>query len=62
MKRNLRSFGMMVILISCFFHLAIAGKDSLGIRKIVIDPGHGGSDPGCIGPSKTHEADVALSI
>lgn len=62
MKRNLRSFGMMVILISCFFHLAIAGKDSLGIRTIVIDPGHGGSDPGCIGPTKTHEADVALSI
>ena len=62
MKRNLRSFGMMVILISCFFHLAIAGKDSLGIRTIVIDPGHGGSDPGCIGPTKTHEADVALAI
>lgn len=62
MKRNLRSFGMVVILISCFFHFANAGKDSLGIRTIVIDPGHGGSDPGCIGPTKTHEADVALAI
>ncbi|MFZ5553875.1 MAG: N-acetylmuramoyl-L-alanine amidase [Bacteroidota bacterium] len=39
-----------------------AGNDSLGIRTIVIDPGHGGKDPGCIGPAKTHEADVALAI
>lgn len=62
MKRRSRSFGIMIILISCFFLSAKAGKDSLGIRTIVIDPGHGGSDPGCIGPTKTHEADVALAI
>jgi N-acetylmuramoyl-L-alanine amidase len=62
MKRKMRGFGIVVILISCFFGNAMAGKDSLGIRTIVIDPGHGGSDPGCIGPTKTHEADVALAI
>jgi len=27
-----------------------------------IDPGHGGPDPGAIGPGKTHEADVNLII
>ncbi len=58
----MRRFGIICILISCFFTVAQAGKDSLGIRTIVIDPGHGGEDPGCIGPSKTHEADVALAI
>lgn len=30
-------------------------------RVIVIDPGHGGSDPGSIGVSGTHEADVTLA-
>jgi N-acetylmuramoyl-L-alanine amidase len=29
---------------------------------VVIDPGHGGKDPGCIGTTKTKEKDVVLSI
>lgn len=29
---------------------------------IVIDPGHGGKDPGAIGPNKTREKDVVLAI
>lgn len=32
------------------------------INKIVIDPGHGGKDPGAIGPGGTHEKDVTLAI
>jgi len=32
------------------------------IEKIVIDPGHGGRDPGAIGPSGLKEKDVTLSI
>ncbi|MGB9716663.1 MAG: N-acetylmuramoyl-L-alanine amidase [Thermodesulfovibrionales bacterium] len=31
-------------------------------RKIVIDPGHGGHDPGAIGPNGTREKDVVLDI
>ena len=30
--------------------------------KLVIDLGHGGHDPGAIGPNKTHEADVVLAV
>jgi N-acetylmuramoyl-L-alanine amidase len=29
---------------------------------VVIDPGHGGEDPGAIGPAKTREKDVVLSV
>lgn len=31
-------------------------------RKIVIDPGHGGHDPGAIGPNRLYEKDVVLDI
>jgi N-acetylmuramoyl-L-alanine amidase len=31
-------------------------------RIIVIDPGHGGEDPGAIGPGKTREKDVVLAV
>ncbi|MBN2189284.1 MAG: N-acetylmuramoyl-L-alanine amidase [Chitinispirillaceae bacterium] len=33
-----------------------------GICTIVIDPGHGGKDPGAIGPGGTMEKDVTLKI
>lgn len=32
------------------------------MTKIVIDPGHGGNDPGAIGPNGIKEKDVALAI
>lgn len=32
------------------------------IRRIVVDPGHGGHDPGAIGPNGTQEKDVVLTI
>ena len=30
--------------------------------RIGIDPGHGGKDPGAVGPTRLHEKDVALAI
>jgi N-acetylmuramoyl-L-alanine amidase len=32
------------------------------IRRIVIDPGHGGHDPGAMSPSGTREKDIVLQI
>lgn len=32
------------------------------VHRIVIDAGHGGKDPGAIGPSGLHEKDVALAM
>lgn len=34
----------------------------LGVQKIVIDPGHGGKDPGCIGKTGLKEKEVVLDV
>ena len=33
-----------------------------GLRRIVVDAGHGGKDPGAIGPSGVREKDITLSL
>ena len=37
-------------------------RSQLGGRTVVVDPGHGGRDPGAIGYSGTYEKDVTLAI
>lgn len=34
----------------------------LGIERIIIDPGHGGSDPGCIGQRGLQEKQIVLDV
>ncbi len=49
---------------SCIFHLlpAQAQNESGGVlKKVVIDPGHGGPDPGALG-AKSREKDIVLDI
>lgn len=40
--------------------VAASGKRS--VRRVVLDPGHGGNDPGARGPSGLREKDVTLDI
>jgi N-acetylmuramoyl-L-alanine amidase len=41
---------------------SMARQLGLGIQRIVIDPGHGGKDPGAIGKSGTMEKKIVLDI
>jgi len=38
------------------------GSEITGKRVVIIDPGHGGKDPGAIGPTGLKEKDVTLGI
>ena len=54
-----------ILLQTCLFfsaHLFSQGDDFVkGIKTVVIDPGHGGKDPGCHG-HKSNEKTVTLAI
>ncbi len=41
---------------------ATQNKTAQNKNIIIIDPGHGGKDPGCIGKNGTREKDVVLSV
>ena len=40
----------------------VAGVMGLQVRTIVVDPGHGGRDPGAVGPGGLQEKDVTLDV
>ncbi|MFP3869712.1 MAG: N-acetylmuramoyl-L-alanine amidase [Syntrophobacteria bacterium] len=42
--------------------LTLAQQLGLGVKRVVIDPGHGGKDPGAVGFGGALEKDVVLSI
>ena len=41
---------------------SVAGLFGLGVKTIVIDPGHGGKKDGAVGPGGTREKHVALDV
>ena len=52
-----------VLLAASIVPYRASGQDRLKLSTIVIDPGHGGHDPGCISADrKTQEKNVALDI
>ena len=59
MKRLLFFFSVGCIVVLTSFNNIPFNKTN--ITTVVIDAGHGGKDPGCIG-SKTKEKDIALSV
>jgi len=42
--------------------LPLSQQLGLSIRRIVLDPGHGGKDPGAVGPKGLREKDVVLAL
>ena len=65
MKRNIRPVLAVwaVLLAASIVPEQAAGQDRMKLSTIVIDPGHGGHDPGCISADKkTQEKNVALDI
>ncbi|MFH0865476.1 MAG: N-acetylmuramoyl-L-alanine amidase [Bacteroidota bacterium] len=59
MKRRIQFFGTLVLILLTYFNVLFA--QGYKISKVVIDAGHGGTDPGCLG-TKTKEKDLALAI
>lgn len=42
--------------------VALPQKQNSGLDRIVLDPGHGGKDPGAVGPDGAYEKDVVLPL
>jgi N-acetylmuramoyl-L-alanine amidase len=42
--------------------LSLAQQLGVGVKRVVIDPGHGGKDPGAQGPGGLAEKHIALSL
>jgi N-acetylmuramoyl-L-alanine amidase len=75
-RRDLLRFALAVPAIAPFISVTVSGgalaqevaqartpvRKSRAIRTVMIDPGHGGRDPGAIGVRGTYEKDVVLDI
>jgi len=63
-KFNVMALAVLVCLLS--FQVAADGQAShndLGLRTVVIDPGHGGKDPGALGQSRSsNEKHIVLAV
>lgn len=60
---NSRFFIIAVLQILCLFFVAPqAFSQGYGVKTIVIDPGHGGKDPGALGYKGSKEKDIVLKV
>ena len=53
--------GAWQVLTPCATSTVVAGKPVLGAH-VVLDPGHGGREPGAVGPTGLREADLNLDV
>ena len=59
---NKRIFYIFLAYTCLMFNFQLYGQTGLGLKTVVIDPGHGGKDPGAIGYNKTMEKTVVLNV
>ena len=52
---------LLLLILCCCIGLAKA-NNNFAIKTVVIDAGHGGRDPGAIGPGHINEKDIALAV
>lgn len=50
------------LMIDFYWHSPVDHSAPLAGKRIIVDPGHGGEDPGAIGPGALQEKDVVLAI
>ncbi len=64
MHRFLRYLATLSAALLALHPAGLAAQDGrLGLKTVVIDPGHGGNDPGCVSKDKkTREKDLTLDI
>lgn len=51
-----------ILILNRFLYIKANALSNIGHPVIVIDPGHGGVDPGAVGPSSVLEKDINLKI
>ena len=56
------SFKRLLFLLFILVSVSANAGNGFAIKTVVIDAGHGGKDPGAIGPDKINEKDVALAV
>jgi N-acetylmuramoyl-L-alanine amidase len=57
---TLRKYFKLILLVFCLIN--VSSQTGLGINTVVIDPGHGGKDPGAVSPNNNYEKTVVLKV
>jgi N-acetylmuramoyl-L-alanine amidase len=57
-----RTISLLLALAMLMFVNISFSQTGLGIKTVVIDPGHGGKDPGAVGGKDVYEKDVVLNV
>ena len=66
MRGKIGIFSVLMVVLALFTTISVNAQSQNGLRTVVIDPGHGGDDPGALGMQKAstnyHEKTIVLNI